>query len=351
MGKTILKIILKTALFAVIFAVLWIGVQNVLSYDWNQSGNADVRYKEFEKERDLDVLLIGASNIFADAAPAVMWDECGITGYNMGTSSICTPLMYYQLKYALKSQNPEVVVIDISGLSALKDLDKHAADYEALYRKVAATIPDLQIRREIIDMTCELYPGQDRLTYWFPLLRYHQRWEELEDFDFDPEILSSQYNSFQKGCLISTTVRNIKWPDNPLIRKKKSWPLYEEYLQKMIDMCAKKNINVLLMLCPKAKIYNTDYTAGRRIAKANDLPFISFTTLEEVKALGIDPKHDYYDKKHLNMTGQEKFSRYLAGYLKDHYTFEDHSQDTELTKSWNQAFKEYDRYFRKETAK
>ena len=341
------KVVFKAVLFAAIFAILWMGFQHVLGYDWNRSERMGTRYDAFNAEPDgtVDLLILGSSNTYADIAPAVIYEESGITSFNMSTSNNITFLMYYQLQYLLKVQKPKMLVIDIAGLSGEKDLNENEDDFEKIYRKITDSMPDFKLKLQLIREICKLYDNQDAKTYLFPLLRYHDRWEELTDRDFDHSIAEKEYEPFTKGCYLNTKIVPLKWPDDIFTyHGGDAVPLYLEYLQKILDLCRENDIEVMLLMCPKTMSRYGDFSGAKEFAEQNGLTFLSFETQEKVADAGIDLQRHFYDKKHLNILGQKTFSLVLADWLAANTDLPDHRGDPAYG-NWEETVRSYEEYY------
>lgn len=342
--KKRLSLIIKIICFAAIFCLLWQGAQFVLDRDWDNSGMLALKYKAFSEEKKTDVLMIGASNIYAGAAPAVIWHESGITSYNFGVSSTCMMLCYYQLKYLLQDTHPSLVILDMSGVST----DKDPTSGEMPFRKVYSSLPDEKIKAELLNDMCAHWEDTDPLLFRFPLLRYHERWEDLSEADFNEERRVKNYKPYSKGCYISIKQKKMDLPDDLFLYNRESaLDVHMEYVQKIYELCESQGIELMLVSCPRIRVYYADYQAGKEFAESHGLNFMSFTTKEDLDRAGILPDEDFYDVKHLNILGEVKFSTYLADYLKTHYTFESNENDSELCADWDNTYAEYMKYYNK----
>lgn len=71
-------------------------------------------YLDFYKleKNSVDVLLFGSSHAVTAFNPQVLYDNYGITSYNLGCEQQSPLITYYWLREALKYQTPKVVIID-----------------------------------------------------------------------------------------------------------------------------------------------------------------------------------------------------------------------------------------------
>ena len=71
---------------------------------------------------------------------------------------------------------------------------------------------------------------------------------------------------------------------------------------------------------------------------------LNFNTEEKYKELGLNFSEDFYNKYHMNSRGAMKFTKYLAGYLSEHYDFVD-KRGQEEYQDWDEAYEKYVMFF------
>lgn len=319
-------------------------VQDVLRYKWEDDEfiSSRLQYYAEEKDNTIDILFFGSSPIYAGITPIIMWDEVGLTGVNFGISLQNAMCNYYQLIYALQKQTPSVVVLDFSALFEDRKADEDL--YEVTYRKVAETLPDKRLKYAMIkDITLD-NENQNILSYYFPLLRYHGRWNEISKKDFSP---AKVYMNYSKGGLLSDARTSI----DPIGERyynldEISISQYSlQYYKKIIDLCKEKNIRILAVSLPVLdKTFNyARYDVLREFCSEYGIDYINYNSKEYLDDLNLDLDLDYYDSGHMNISGSLKVSKDLGRRLKELYDLVDHSQDSaylEWEKQWN-LFEQY----------
>ena len=55
--------------------------------------------------------------------------------------------------------------------------------------------------------------------------------------------------------------------------------------------------------------------------------------------MGLDPATDFYNKKHVNVRGAEKYTKFFADYLTKKYELVDHREDS-VYEPWWELYKE-----------
>ena len=85
--KTVVKKLFATVVFAIIFAVLFqIATKSFIVIDNVDVANIDGFYQT--KENSVDVMLMGASEIYMGYAPGLAWHEYGIKSMNLSIGGI-----------------------------------------------------------------------------------------------------------------------------------------------------------------------------------------------------------------------------------------------------------------------
>ena len=199
--KTVIKRIIKAVSFVVAFVILFSATQSVLHYRWTKDEDLYTRNLDYKNQPkgSIDVLYFGTSEMYAGVDPIVTYESEGITGYNFAVTNTSAVTTYFQLRYALKYQTPKVVACDFSALYS----DWLPSEVEQLYRKVYETMPDQDIKDQLLNDVLMLDDNQDYWSWKFPLLRYHSMWNELSFSNFLPDYtFDHEYKLYKKGSLM-----------------------------------------------------------------------------------------------------------------------------------------------------
>lgn len=335
----------KATLFLLIFGILFIPVQSALRYKWEKDENMSIRMEQYEAEPkdSIDVLYFGSSPIYAGLNPMFMWEQYGITSYNFGVSMQSALTTYYQIEYALKYQRPKAIVIDLCALTQSREADD--STWEPVYRKVVETMPDKEIKWRMINDIVKYNQNQTYSSYLFPLLRYHSRWNELTQWDFDEELWYKWYESYRKGALLQTNIDEMDGNDLELKIGNEDLTVNQInsfYYDKIVELCDKNNIELIAITMPK---YDNTWDLSQRRVTANyckekEITYIDYSIPERLEEIGIDFSKDFYNSGHLNIYGARKVTEHLGGELKRLAEFEDHSQDARY-EDWNQQFEAF----------
>jgi hypothetical protein len=115
-----------------------------------------------------------------------------------------------------------------------------------------------------------------------------------------------------------------------------------DYLERMTKLCKENGIELVLIKSPSVYPYWyeewDEQIAG--FAKKNDLTYINF--LDYTEDMGIDYSTDTYDGGlHMNLSGAEKFTKYLGQLLQEKYQLPDRRSDGQLSKIWQEKMDFY----------
>ena len=167
------------------------------------------------------------------------------------------------------------------------------------------------------------YKGLDQLEFYFPIIRYHSRWSELNTWDFTRKIdgLKGGHvdNTFLKTTIPVTEKYNIIYEEAELTAEQSAF--LEEFLEFLDD----SGHEVLFVSSPQAlgdimKTYKRLNRMGK-IIQEHGYPYLNLINL--IDETGIQTETDFYNVTHTNVHGAIKHTDYLAQYLVDNYGFTD----------------------------
>ena len=327
--KRAVKIFVILIIFIIIFAFL----NRLLKPKYATSlveGSMISQY--YGESKDHEVIFIGDCEVYANFSPMVMYEESGIKAYVRGSSQQLIWQSYYILEETLKYEKPKVVVFNVNSMRYGKNSSAVSEAYNRLM------IDNMKWSKTKVDLIkASMTEEESFISYVFPILRYHSRFDELtkEDFEY---LFKNKINTYN-GFLVN---KNIKPVTNlptkrPLANYEFNSECYE-YLQKITDLCKNNNIELILIKAPSVYPYWYDEynTQIEEFASKNNLDFYNF--LDNAEEIGIDYNKDTYDGGlHLNLTGATKLSKYFAKILKENYNLTDYTGD-EL---YNKKLEEY----------
>ncbi len=323
---------------------------------------SELKYREFfNSDTEFDVLLFGNSHMLNGVFPMQLWNDYGITSYNMGGHGATLKMSYWMLRNAIDYHKPEIVVLDVYGAI----WEDHEMDISHAHNSFDA-FPLTPTKYQAMK---EMFTGSDVMEMVFPFSVYHNRWEELfpQTDSEETETDETESADMQK----SETKENSGNEENNIAASEEAEVTlnlekgaesrihvaapaeFEQIPQdqvsneitdamteliRMVDYCQSKEIPIVLLNIPspQAEDGQERYNKIQEIADVEEVPYLNLP-YENV----VNFTTDLYDAdSHLNPSGARKVTDYLGAYLTENYDLTDKRTDPEY-ESWNE---DYDRY-------
>lgn len=288
-------------------------------------------YDFYETDEEYDVLYFGSSLAVMGILPMEIWNEYGITSFNLANNGQKLNGDYWVLKNALEQKKPKLVVLDVYTVMVDEEWDESTIHY--LHDSIDP-MPFSEIKRDAIN---DLLPKDMRQEFLWPFSIYHNRWEDIDETFFVKKV-SCQKGSYENADYERPTV--LPQPEMFTLDPALEDPtetVGKEYLRKAIELCREYDVPVLLTATPfygveeEMRYINSVYG----IAEEYGVQF-----LNGMEASVVDTGCDFLDSKHMNSSGARKWSSYLGAYMKEHYPLADHRAD-EAYQSWHEDYDNY----------
>ena len=325
---------LKRLLSFLCFLAIIIGLfhaANVILFEKQHFGTAkNIAYEDPQK---IDVFFIGASHIFFGVNPMEIWNETGIAGYNLTTHQQPLWASKLLLQHALKKQSPKLIVLDV--LMAT-NFSRPLLGTDQGTNMTHLALDPVPLSLQKIRGVLETDPIIEKGEILFPIILSHSRLQQgLLAYD-DLHFFTGDRSHPMKGYNYTENTIAYDRPESVPDSVHELPEGLEEVLIDFIGFCKKEGLPLLLIKTPlvgSEELYEQiNYIGG--IAAEQDVPFLDFNHLFD--ELGIDFQSDFADSGHLNVRGAERVSRYLAGYLKEHYDLPDHRGEPAY-ESWSRS--------------
>lgn len=324
-----LKNVISVVLFLVLLASAIMGVSNLLEYK-----EARKKYTPFfESTTNFDVIFLGTSHMYNHILPMELWNEFGISSYNWGFSN-CTPATtYYLLQDIVQYTSPKVVVMDLFGLFEYeytrngKYRDDRIEQQHIQFDELPLTLNKIKASQDIFDNY------DDNLDFLWNFIMYHNRWNELEQSDFDDS------PSTEKGAQFLTGYGS-SYSFDPMTFEEKYEPdtVCYSYFLKILEYCERNNITLLCTYIPYAA-----EKEAQQIAQSIGDTIESYENCYYVDMLYqdvVDFSTDMYIDGHLNYTGACKATSWLGKYLVENFPLDDYSDNAD----WHKDYEHYLNY-------
>ncbi len=298
----------------------------------------------YENAGNNDVIFIGDCEVYENFSPITLWEEYGITSYIRGSAQQLIWQSYYLMEETFRYETPKVVVFNVLSMKYDTPQSTGAQSQREAYNRM--TIDGMRWSMSkwnaiLASMTEEEKEKEAQFSYIFPILRYHDRWFQLNDDDFrywlSRDVVSDNGYLMQTGVK-PLTDEHVEKPLADYTLGENSW----YYLEKMTSLCKEKGVKLVLIKAPAlSPVWWEQWDVQvEEYAKKNDLTYINMLDFQE--EIGIDWQTDTYDTGlHLNVYGAEKASAWFGNILSKDLGVPDRREDTEIFQVWEEKVNTY----------
>lgn len=326
--------------FIVIFGILYQGYVKVITpkYYTDQIYSTSVTYQGFYdlKKDTVDVLFFGSSHGSCGFLPQELYDEYGITSYNLSCEQQSVLASYYWLKEALRYQKPKVVVLESYMLFGNYDEGPLVSNSD-LTRKAIESMHWSKSKMDAINDVCALDNTQGKLSYYFPSIFYHDRWKSLEKKDFD--FYGAHYSELKGYTMISHKGYGEfdGYDKADFSECAEMNPLMKEYLDKIRVLCAARDIQLVLAYTPNKKYGKSVCATLEKYSKDTGVGLIDFNIDDVMSDAGYNFGKMNSDKGHANIWGAKCITNYVGKVLTQKYELTAHCDE-----QWDNTSEFYD---------
>ncbi|MBO5497727.1 MAG: hypothetical protein J5967_10030 [Oscillospiraceae bacterium] len=288
------------------------------------------RYEAFNAtDRQYDVLFFGNSHMWDGLFPMELWEEYGITSYNLAFSAALMAPLYWIMQLSLDRAAPKVIVLDCYLLSnrstiLLPYLQNAMAAFPFSAKKVRAAF-DLCPPGE--------YDFDDTFSLIWSFSQFHNRWPELTAADICP-VLETSYGAYP---LVNVEPPGALFKTEEALLLDDSYPNVV-YLRRIAELCEERGIRLVLTTLPFPANEEEAMTANGVEALARELG------VDYLNLLGsdiVDFETDMFDSiSHLNWSGALKVSSWLGHWLRDNCALSDHRTDAAYS-VWHEDYQRW----------
>ena len=342
------RIILGILVFLICAGVVFAYLSKVFSMGDSDANRQTFKAFYAEEENTVDVTYFGtsASNRYF-INPKAFHDE-GISSFTLATMGM--PLFYVPnlIDEVNKTQDPELYIIELRWVDKERDQITYAH-----IRRVTDNMKMSENRIDAIDKSFDYMDGStgmlgdityNKIEYVMPIIKYHGRLaqENMTPGDFK---LTSSKNQTKGYVLSPSTTKQVNQFMSRLSEERQPLSdMAEAALNEVLDYCDSlpEDKEVLFVLSPYSvkKPQMPKFNTAMDMVKERGYTVINFNTPEMYEELDIDWDHDFYNSKHVNYIGAEKYTSWLSEYIKENYDLEDHRGDSRY-ESWETAYEAY----------
>lgn len=330
--KNILSIGVVLFFFCIVFSLLSKLLQPKYMTDLQEGSFICEYYRETGEH---DVIFLGDCEVYANYSPMELYRDYGITAYIRGTPQQLVWMSYYIAEETFRQETPRVLVFNVNAM-------RYSEPVSEAYNRL--TIDKMRWSSSKAGIILASMTEEEQfLSYVFPILRYHSRFDKLtqEDFTYLFQVRDNTFNGFQLHTEVEAAGA---LPVKRVLADYQFGEICYEYLEKLCVLCEENGTELILVKAPSLYPYwYEEYDAQiREFAAEYGLSYYNFTG--QTDEIGLDFTADTYDGGyHLNLAGANKLSRYFGNILVEEHGLADHRQDSEIAAVYDKKLQEYDR--------
>lgn len=333
-----IKKVCKRVIFLLLALTIFFGLSEGMK---NISRTSLTSIKGFytEQKNSLDVVLIGASQVYSDYSPTEAWKKYGFTSYCFASEGVPGSMYKSMLKEVLRRQNPKVVVFEINGFL-------YEEEYLNRSGSLHKYIDSLALSTNWVETIRENVSKEEQSSFFFPISTYHDNWKHPKEMLAtlaSRALLGVHHRSNLKGISTLSLTRNCDQEpgiDDRIQLTDKA----RDYLEELCKTCQEEGVqNVLFVRFPHLRTVGDAnvYPQIEKIVNSYGYDFLNWTDYTQ---FGLDKDAEYYDVDHLNNFGMRKFTPFFAEYLTQNYDLSsEHS--AKLKSEWDKSAQEADSIF------
>lgn len=318
--------VLQCMIFLLLLAVTLSTINKVLIpkyYYFNADWPSSTTYNQFyEMEANsVDVLFLGSSVAMNAFSPMEIYKEYGIRSYNLGSEQQSPFLSYHWLREALRSQTPKVVVMDARFCYNYREHTVINIE-EGLTRKTLDQMRLSPVKMQAIQELCALDASHSLLSYYFPNIRYHDRWKDLEKIDFyQGEYKYSKLMGYCPGTDINPDPYITFDALDTQAKAEKLHAISMQYLDRMAALCKENGIEMILVNIAGNEMNDGINNAYTAFSQKHGIDYYNFCETTQFNAVEAKfPEESIF--RHMPLKGGIKMSQYMGRLLQEKYGVE-----------------------------
>ncbi len=346
--KKINKRVVKVVCFLLVFLICFFTVQGILSSNSNNTRRVNGLYAE--EDNSLDVLYVGTSRVGTYVSPVQIYKNTGLTGFNMCFDGTSLGLYKLLIKEALQTQNPQAIVLNITGFDTPSQL------------QTRSIIDNMRWSQNKLDAINE-YSDDGLFSFIFPITYYHIRWKDISPalgytyMMLTENIKYHAYDEYSLGELLfekkyplkgqytsskvdKTEIADDWAPTEEVLVPEKE---YMDMLDELLKYLSGLDCKVLFVNTPATPANSSDFQKKLnyigKYLEDEGFDYIDYNYI--LDEIDFDLTTDMGDKYHGNVYGSVALSNAIGEYL-DKNIEKPIEKSDEVIADWNKAVNVWD---------
>lgn len=339
--KRYIKRTLSICLILVIAISLFVLTQNHVDHN---TLRIDGFYQE--EKNTLDLVFVGASDVFTGYSAGLAYGEYGFTSYPYAVDANNFRFFKSQIKEVLQYQHPECLIIETTGITGAFT-DSLDDEQLAVMRQYTDVMPLSGNKTDTINE----FVAKDKLSYYVPALAHCGKINNFEDAIVRCSQKLRGY-TYLKG-IVSTNSKQAYDRILDVNNDMSTAPLPEagySVISDLLDYCETLDCKVVFVRFPHRITNDDEY---KKLKQENEIGRVitergfDFINLDhEIDKIGLDLEKDFYSDSHLNARGQIKNTRYLCKLISEQYGVGKSTLSQKNMDQWEKSY-EYTKLFYK----
>lgn len=283
-----------------------------------------------EEKNSLDIVSFGASGLSYFMDNPMLWDEFQLTAYNLGTSNQSCFILEHMIDEVEKTQSPQLYIVETRKFLFAEEKSYNKKSFPYVIDNMKYSWNRIKLINYLTD------DWEERLNYYFDIISYHDSWEDFSSKNL--EYLDNEIENETKGWKTQKKIKKMKLPQVLPVAEEDAVAIptaAEAALVSLMEKCKKENIQVLFLATPwkidKESQQKNKYIEG--LVEEAGFQFLDCN--QYIEEIGLDGDTDFWDRKHTNVIGAEKVTRFVGNYIQENYELStEHSE--EVIVAWNQ---------------
>jgi len=320
---------IKRCLIAIaVFVLVFLFLQQLLVPKYATElfhGNMIREY--YASAKDHNIIFIGDCEVFATFSPVVLWEEFGVTSFVRGSAQQLVWQSYYLLEETLRHERPDVIVFSVLAM-------QYAEPQSEAYNRL--TLGGMRwSRSKFRAIRASRTEDEDFISYVFPLLRFKDRWRDINASDFRYFFRRPQVTV--NGFMINSEVRPPSDFSPPPLRRA-DYTFGEKafyYLERITKLAALHDIPLVLVKAPTLYPHWPVQWDEQvfEFAMKNNLLYVNL--LDYIYEIGLDFSAHTFDFGYtLNVFGAEKVTRFFGSILVNEFDLPDRRNEPDTVARW-----------------